>query len=221
MKQETNAGVASELRRSLSGIDQLYSDNLKVHGVGSKSVGWKDDESHRLRFQQLVQVVHPSMTRGISVNDYGCGYAAMFRYLDELPSVQINHYNGYDINAQMLSAAADHVADDPRAHFIQGQSVTEVADYSFASGTFNVKLAASDESWAEHVKESLMSLAERSTLGLSFNLLTSYVDWRQETLYYADPLVYFDFCQRHISRHVKLIHDYPLYEWTICVRKES
>jgi hypothetical protein len=39
-------------------------------------------------------------------------------------------------------------------------------------------------------------------------------------LYYADPLFLFDYCKTKFSTLVSLIHDYPLYEFTILVRKE-
>jgi len=39
-------------------------------------------------------------------------------------------------------------------------------------------------------------------------------------LYYADPIFLFEHCRRTFSRFVSLIHDYPLYEFTILVRKE-
>ena len=38
-------------------------------------------------------------------------------------------------------------------------------------------------------------------------------------LYYPDPGAVFDRCMRRYSRHVALLHDYGLYEFTILVRK--
>jgi hypothetical protein len=40
-------------------------------------------------------------------------------------------------------------------------------------------------------------------------------------LYYADPCALFDLCKRRYSKHVALLHDYGLYEFTILVRKTS
>ena len=40
-------------------------------------------------------------------------------------------------------------------------------------------------------------------------------------LYYADPASVFDLCMRRYSRHVALLHDYGLYEFTILVRKQA
>jgi hypothetical protein len=62
---------------------------------------------------------------------------------------------------------------------------------------------------------------EISTRGFSFNVLTSYSDEdkKRDYLYYADPLFLFDYCKRHFSRKVALLHDYPIYEFSILVRK--
>jgi SAM-dependent methyltransferase len=213
-----NANVAE----ALNGVAKLYEENLKSYGQTSKSVGWKDEASQILRFEKLAQVIDPGTAHsGISVNDLGCGYAAMFRYLDALPSVKLSRYYGYDISEKMLEEAGRAVGNDSRAVFIRSSKLTEAADYSFVSGTYNVKLEASDEEWADHIKESLENLAAMSRRGFAFNLLTTYVDWKQENLYYADPFMFFDFCKRNISPYVSLLHDYPLYEWTLLVRNKE
>ena len=55
--------------------------------------------------------------------------------------------------------------------------------------------------------------------GISFNLLTKYADYEADNLYYGDPLYFFDYCKRNLSKYVTLLHDYELYEWTILVKK--
>jgi SAM-dependent methyltransferase len=206
---------------ALEGVRRLYENSLAVHGLTSKGVGWKDIASQLLRFEKLAQLFDERDTgRPISVNDLGCGYGAMFHYLAALPTVRLARYNGYDISDEMLRAAQDTVAD-PRADFMNSPKLTLSADYSFVSGTFNVKLKATDLEWTEYIKETLANLSAYSTRGFAFNLLTTYVDWKQENLFYADPFFFFDFCKRNFSRYVSLLHDYPLYEWTIIVRKDN
>jgi SAM-dependent methyltransferase len=205
----------------LSGVSGLYTKSLAEHGLTSKGVGWKDEASQRLRFQKLAQVIDPTTCpAGMSANDLGCGYGAMFTFLDTLGAPRLEKYYGYDISDEMLAAARGFIPD-ARAELIKAATVTHDADYSFVSGTFNVKLEASDREWEEYVKEMLAELARKSKAGFAFNLLSTYVDWKQDNLYYADPLTYFDFCKRHFSRYVSLLHDYPLYEWTRLVRIEG
>jgi hypothetical protein len=207
-----------ELSDALAGVEALYTANLAAHGTSSASVGWPDPDAQRLRFDKLAYAIAVDPpTEPITVNDWGCGYGAMFRYLDERPDVTLDGYTGYDISADMLGAARKFV-DDPRAAWIEYPQVTEDADFSFVSGTFNVRMKASEESWRTYVEDTLRLLAERSRRGFAFNLLTSYVDWRQDDLFYGDPAHFFRFCRENISRYVTLLHDYPLYEWTIAVR---
>ena len=204
--------------KTLDGIKDLYEGNLAEHGATSKSVGWRDDASHELRFERLARVIDGA-AGGFTVNDWGCGYAAMFGYLDRVHGARLTHYTGYDISAEMLDAARRQCGGT-RATFVHGPEVTEEADYTFVSGTFNVKLKASDADWDGFVKQQLVAMFEKSRRGLAFNLLTSYVDWKTEHLFYADPRDFFDFCKTRLSRYVTLHHDYGLFEWTIAVTRE-
>ena len=65
--------------------------------------------------------------------------------------------------------------------------------------------------------------AKLSRTGFAFNALSLYSDpdRRRPDLYYADPLYWFDHCKRRYCRFVALLHDYPLYEFTILVRKKE
>jgi SAM-dependent methyltransferase len=207
-----------EVSDALAGIEALYTANLAEHGTHSPSVGWPDADAQQLRFEKLAYVIEVDAPREeITVNDWGCGYGAMFRYLDERPDVRIDRYYGYDISAEMLQAARAFV-EDPRAHWIESADITEDADFTFVSGTFNVRMQASDQGWQRYIEDTLRTIAARSHRGFAFNLLTTYVDWRKEDLFYADPAYFFGFCKEHFSRYVTLLHDYPLYEWTIAVR---
>ena len=60
-----------------------------------------------------------------------------------------------------------------------------------------------------------MRIAQHSRSGFTFNLLSTYSDYQEEHLFYGDPLEWFDWCKREITPRVMLLHDYPLYEWTI------
>jgi SAM-dependent methyltransferase len=209
---------ADPVSGALAGVEAVYTGSLAEHGIDSRAVGWRDAESHLLRFEKLGYLLDSDAAPGaVSVNDWGCGYGAMFGFLDRRPDVELRAYYGYDISAEMLAAARAHV-NDPRAEFINSREISRPADYTFVSGTFNVRADASDRDWGEHVKNTLVEIARQSRRGFAFNLLTSYVDWRKDDLFYADPAEFFGFCRERISPLVTLLHDYPLYEWTIAVR---
>lgn len=214
-------GHDQEVADALVEVRTLYSTNLAEHGLGPHSVGWRDAAAQRMRFDKLALLIDwdqgPS---SFTVNDWGCGYGAMFEYLDARYGGRLSAYTGYDISPAMLEAAARNVTDR-RAAFIETADVSARADYSFVSGTFNVRRGASEAAWGRYVRATLRRLAEQSERGFAFNLMTSYVDWRSDDLFYGDPAEFFSFCRAELSRYVSLIHDYPLYEWTmiVCLRR--
>ncbi len=205
---------SDEVSVALVAVERLYSEGLEHHGPSPRSVGWKDATSQRLRFDKLAQLL-PASSGPISVNDLGCGYGSLFAFLDEMPGVGLGRYYGYDISEPMLERARQ--ATDERAELIRGSEPTHVADYSFASGPFNVKDESSDAAWEAYVQDCVRRLARSSRRGFAFNLLTTFVDYKQDNLFYGDPSAFFAFCKREISPYVTLVHDYPLYEWTMLV----
>jgi SAM-dependent methyltransferase len=208
-----------ELQRALAEVEKLYSRGLASHGTAPKSVGWKDERSQVLRFHKLATLVsgEDAPADAITVNDLGCGYGALFDFLDALPEVTLASYQGYDLSEDMLAAA--RLATDDRASFFQAATATVEADYSFVSGTFNVKGTAPDSVWSAYVHDTIAELFAMSRRGMAFNVLTSYVDFRKPDLFYADPAVFLDYCKRELSPYVTLLHDYPLYEWTMVVHR--
>lgn len=198
----------------LTSVAQLYEDSLVEHGLSSKAVGWPDDASHRLRFAKLATVI--DVEQGpVTINDLGCGYGAFWNHLQEA-NVRVSHFRGYDISPRMVKRARERI---PTAEFSVGDRLTETADYSFACGIFNVRLDRSEEDWRKHIEGTIDNLNAYSTRGFAFNLLSTYVDFRRSHLFYGDPLHFFHLCKTRYARRVALLHDYPLYEWTITVAK--
>jgi len=211
------------LRRSaerLAPIAALYSLRLRECGPGARGVYWKTAEGQRLRFEVLLGVVDIEDDRGgVTVNDLGCGYGAFFEFLAERPLMRNGTYYGYDISEDMVRAATRRIRD-PRARFAQCLRATETADYSFVSGTYNMKLDETDREWSAYVEESLRDLWSMTTKGLAFNMLCASGKTRKESdLYYADWKVFRDFCASELSPHVTVMRGYPLDEWTIYVHR--
>ena len=202
----------------LDNVRRYYGEKVRTHGATARGVDWNSSDSQRLRFEQLLKLAGGS--RRFSVNDYGCGYGALADYLrDEGYSFR---YRGFDISPQMIAEAGElHPATEEVA-FVGEERALGVADYTVASGIFNVKLQVPAAEWEAYVLETLGAIDGLSRRGFAFNLLTNYSDaeFMRPDLYYADPLFYFDLCKRKFSRFVSLLHDYPLYEFTLLVRKE-
>jgi hypothetical protein len=129
-------------------------------------------------------------------------------------------YRGFDVSASMLEHARREHAAPPHIEFVGDESELEPADYTVASGIFNVKVNVQSEDWREYVLRTLERIAQLSVRGFAFNMLTSYsdADKMRPDLYYGDPRFFFDHCMRRYARNVALLHDYGLYEFTMIVR---
>jgi hypothetical protein len=129
-------------------------------------------------------------------------------------------YRGFDLSASMLEHARREHAAPPDIEFVGDETELEPADYTVASGIFNVKLNVQAEDWREYILLTLERIAQLSVRGFAFNMLTSYsdADKMRPDLYYGDPRFFFDHCKRRYARNVALLHDYGLYEFTMIVR---
>jgi SAM-dependent methyltransferase len=204
--------------RILDRVQQYYGEKIETHGATARGVDWNSPDSQRLRFEKLLKLSDRSQP--ITINDYGCGYGALADYLqDEGYSFR---YYGFDISAKMIAKARELHGAMAHVAFVSAEPELTVADYTLASGIFNVKLRTSPAEWEQYVLHTLQTICGLSKRGFAFNVLTKYSDaeYKRPDLYYADPMLLFDYCKTNFSRFVTLIHDYPLYEFTMLVRKD-
>jgi SAM-dependent methyltransferase len=194
-----------------------YDAKLREHGATPAGADWNSRASQELRFQQFERLWVGDADA--SVLDYGCGYGAMAAFMRSRG--HRGAYVGFDVSPAMIAAAQREAASLPACQFTSRRDALTAADFAVASGVMNVKQGATDESWKAYVLEIIADLSALGTRGFAFNALTLYsdVEKRRPDLFYADPLELFDRCKRDHSRFVTLLHDYPLYEFTIIVRR--
>ena len=198
-------------------VEQYYTGRFAEHGATARGVDWNSTESQELRLRQLLKLCEGQ--QAFTLNDYGCGYGALVPLLQELDADV--SYRGFDLSATMLDHARKSHARPPHVLFVDREEDLTLADYTVASGIFNVKLDVPTVEWEQYVLSTLEVLARLSVRGFAFNMLTSYSDPDKirSDLYYADPRVYFDRC-KGLARNVALLHDYGLYEFTMIVRSD-
>ena len=205
--------------RIRSRVQQYYDEKIQTHGPTARGVDWNSPESQQMRFAQLLKLIDSSLP--FTINDFGCGYGALADYLQK--GTRLLQYCGFDISRQMLARAEELHAAVKQIAFVDNELELPEADYTVASGIFNVKLDTPAVEWENYILDTLEAINALSRNGFAFNVLTKYYDqeYMRPDLYYADPLFFFDYCKTKYSRFVTLLHDYPLYEFTILVRKDS
>jgi len=207
-----------DMEKILARARRHYNMMLENHGATAKGVDWNSEEAQRLRFAQLAVVC--AGAADFTINDYGCGYGALVEYLNEKGFTF--RYRGFDISREMVEKAREMHAGMDNCEFFADESLLAPADYTVVSGVFNVKLETGNKEWKEYVLHTLAKINTLSVRGFAFNILSTYSDpeLSRPVLYYEDPCFMFDYCKSRFSRHVSLLHDYGLYEFTLIVRKD-
>lgn len=202
----------------LSKIEKLYDENVVQFGIDAKAVGWGTKEKQYLRFQKLTEVISKT-DKNISLNELGCGYGELVKYMNN-NTFDLKTYYGYDISQKMLDLAKKNLCDAQSVdvELFCSPNINTSAKYTITSGIFNVRFNESKEAWQAYIESTLLKISANSSKGFSFNMLTKYVDYESPDLFYGDPLYFFDFCKKHFKK-VSLLHDYSLHEFTLLVKK--
>ena len=202
-------------------LNSYFTEKLEQFGATAKGVDYNGETAQHTRFAELVRIVKNPAEK-FSILDYGCGYGAMFDFL-QAKRWQFDYY-GVDLIEKMVIAGRETHKDFPNAQFTIDEKEVPKVDYLVAAGIFNIKLDAPYEEWQDFTVKTLHRMNDLCSKGFAFNMLTKYSDAermaQRPDLFYGDPLFFFDLCKRNFSRNVALLHDYGLYDFTILVRKD-
>jgi SAM-dependent methyltransferase len=205
---------------TLDAVAAYYEERVREHGATPWGVDWTCEPTQQLRFVQLLKVAG---ARGaISINDFGCGYGALLPFLRRrFPSRRID-YRGADVAPAMIEAARAAAAQADRSRFFVGSSLPP-ADYSVASGVFNVQLGFSPRAWRAHVKEALSQMARASRKGFAVNFMLPPKPGAQALagLYRARPSAWAAYCREAFGADVEVLQAYGLREFTLLARFPS
>jgi len=190
-------------------IQERYKERLRQYGPGIKALASGTEERREIRFDVLTEI---GICEGASVLDVGCGFADYYSYLIE-KGINI-HYTGIDIVPELIESASAAYPDlDLQVRDLQENPFSESSfDYVICSQVFNFHLGERKNN--ELVKDMLGIMFRSARLGVSVDLLSSYVDFKQDYLHYYKPEEIFSFAKQ-LTRRVTLRHDYPMFEFCV------
>jgi SAM-dependent methyltransferase len=199
-------------------VRAYYSGKIEHHGPTPRGVDWPNAASQYLRFVQLLKVC--DFGRPFSLNDFGCGYGALLEYLAMRHSKAEIAYRGIDISASMIDAARERWTDR-RAEFFVGSGCGRIADYSLASGAFNLRLGHPVADWESYIEAMLSDLKACSRIGFAVNFMLPHDDMPAEAeLYRSPPGRWVAFCRKELGCSVRVLKGYGLREFTLLIRRK-
>lgn len=204
---------------------KFYLCKFKNFGDDPRSMSLNDKKSQYLRFQKILKLFKYEKTSDFSIHEVGCGLAHFKEFLDSLGYSCI--YSGSDIIPEFIELckkkypqcylSVQNIADD----YDQIDDAIKGNDYYCLSGTFNPKEDNTVHEWELFIFKSIKNMFKLAKNGIGFNFLTSYSEFYDNKLYYADPKEIMDWCVKNLSRFISIEHDIPLYEFFVYVYKED
>lgn len=190
-------------KQDIEALAKHYGDLVRRHGDAAESAQYADRETQERRMEVLAEI---GVGKDSKILDFGCGTGQMFAFLKRSMGFE-GEYVGYDISPEAIALAQEK---HPDARFevrdILSQPIEEEFDYVLVSGVFNNAMS-DNRGFFEAVSKKLMAATRK---GYSFNMLSRFVDYFDDGLFYEDPMRAFRFCKEQLSSKVTLRHDYSV-----------
>jgi len=201
-------------------IQAYYDQKLQRYGATPLGVDWTCLATQELRFVHLLKLC--DFSTAFSLNDLGCGYGALVAYLTKYHSQAEVDYLGVDLSAAMVRRAKRLHQRQGIVRFINGSVSPGIADYSVASGIFNVKLHHSLVSWERFVRGTLVDMDATSRRGFAVNFMAPVPRGQSSPveLYRTTPDAWTSYCQEKLGCSVEVLENYGMREFTLLARPE-
>ena len=209
--------MQSDSRAALAAVASYYDSRVGEFGPTPWGADWTCELTQQLRFVQLLKIV--GRRRRFSLNDLGCGYGALLAFVREHWGDAID-YAGADVAPRMIEHARALAAGDANASFVEGPVLARVADFSIASGIFNVQLGFGRRAWESLVRDVLRELRRASRCGFAVNFIEPPKPGVEplQGLYRTLGARWADHCASEFGADVEVLAGYGLREFTLLVR---
>jgi SAM-dependent methyltransferase len=183
----------------MSKVIARYKELLKAHGDSAEAAQWSSRESQERRFEILANI---GDLNGTKILDFGSGAGHFATYLRSKGLVF--EYTGVDVVEEFFDIG---LAKNPGARFgFLDEFKHETFDYVIVSGVYNNKQKGNRRFYQESLKQ-LFGMCKK---GVAFNLMSTYVDYQDPSLFYESPERAFRFVKQELTPFVCLHHDYEV-----------
>lgn len=198
----------SENKKKQPDVVSHYSELFRKYGDSPQSVQLADRETQYRRFEVLTRQI--PRNESVSVLDVGCGLGHLNEFLIE-HGYDVD-YHGTDVNPDFLNACKEKF---PKSQFQQTDISSQIpdwqCDYIVLNGVFNNMR----EDPGRFLTQSLRHMYAATRKCMSFNFMSTYVDFADNELVYFHPESVFQFCKEEISPMVEMNHAYLVREGSI------
>jgi ubiquinone/menaquinone biosynthesis C-methylase UbiE len=208
-------------RRISENLRDHYEKVLSQHGPTPLGVDWSENtEEYADRIQRLFDAAN--VREGDSVLDAGCGYGGMLEWCRH--TGKNVDYFGIDISSSMILAAKKKFPGDSArfavSDLLEYKPGPASVDWVLINGVFSQLLGGTRRDRDTFLSESLSSLIRIARKGVAFNVMSTFVNWQADNLYYRNPAELLAWIQLTFGSRVRIDHSFSDYEYVVCILKE-
>lgn len=198
-----------------------YDECLATHGANARGMDWGNDAGKlTARFDAICRAIGMSENQEkFSLLDVGCGCGLLRDHLEARYPKRAG-YTGLDASPAMLEAAKQR---HPETKFVQhdiAEGGCEVScDWVVANGLLTERRGIPETRMIDFAQRVIGNMYECCKVGIVFNVLSSHVNFRDESLFYWDPGVVIEYAAANLSRHISIHHDLETYDYFCCIRR--
>lgn len=209
MQEFTDKSFKNSLSiNDLEAVKKRYQDRIDKFGVSFDSLNSGDEEKQLLRCGAHLSAINKEKSH---VLDIGCGLGYFYEFL--LKNHSNIKYTGYDIMIDyILFCKENYVNADFECRNIFEVGISGIYDTVVMSQVLNNRYSNSDN--LEVMCNAIELAFNHSTISVSIDMMSSYVDFESPELYYYQPEAIFKFA-KSLTKKVRLLHEYRPYEFCI------
>ncbi|MCB1379835.1 MAG: class I SAM-dependent methyltransferase [Alphaproteobacteria bacterium] len=210
-------------RPNVEALSKPIEESVSQAGVTPQSV-WLDRvnavEKGVRRAEAICRML--DRDRDFTIVDIGCGPGLALDFLEDRFGNLRDRYLGVDISPLLIEAAR---ARRPGYRFdvrdILAYPLSERSfDYAIINGVITAKYGLNHDDMETFATTLLSSVWGTATKAMAFNVMSIHVDWMRDDLFHWPMDRAASFCTSTLSRHINILADYGLYEYTVQVFRE-
>ena len=170
-----------------SSIKSAYARRFREKGAHAEGVFWSSRVSQTARFEQVLANMKVECgSTSFCLADIGCGYGALFNYIQSNPAWRQIDYSGVDITPEMVNYCKREYTSH-KHRFSLGRQPKHPVDFAVYVGTFNLCHTDDYELWEDYILRHLAVSWARVRYGLILNITSLETAQINNHIFYVKP----------------------------------
>lgn len=196
-----------------------YESCLEKNGDSHLGVDWPNYDDMIKRYKIMLHITNYfNKNQKKSLLDFGAGCGGLYNFIKN-NNYNLN-YTALDISPKFCDIIKKKYHDiDVLNIDVLKEDIKTNFDFIILNGVFTEKRDLSDDVMWDFFTNVLKKIWKNTNMGISFNIMTPIVDWKDDKLFYVSYDKLGKFLKENLSRNYILNQSYGLWEYTVYVFK--